>query len=91
MLAKLRGAQDQLRRSRQNFVSLVDADARLMRRAHGGTVDRLQRPGRCSADARRRGGQPGPAGRPRSASSRPTTANCPEWSMRPPQRASKPS
>ena len=38
MLAKLRAAQDQLGRSRQNFVSLVDADARLMRRAHGGSV-----------------------------------------------------
>lgn len=38
MLTKLRAAQDQLRRSRQNFVSLVDADARLMRRAHGGTL-----------------------------------------------------
>ena len=38
MLARLRMAQDQLRRSRQNFVSLVDADARLMRRAHGGSV-----------------------------------------------------
>lgn len=38
MLTKLRAAQDQLRRSRQNFVSLVDADARLMRRSHGGSV-----------------------------------------------------
>ncbi len=38
LLAKLRVAQDQLRRSRQNFVSLVDADARLMRRAHGGSL-----------------------------------------------------
>ena len=35
---RVRGAQDELRRSGQRFISLVDADARLMRRAHGGSV-----------------------------------------------------
>ncbi len=35
---RVRMAQDQLRRSGQRFVSLVDADARLMRRAHGGSL-----------------------------------------------------
>lgn len=35
---KARGALDELRRSGQRFVSLVDADARLMRRSGGGSV-----------------------------------------------------
>lgn len=35
---KARGAMDELKRSGQRFVSLVDADARLMRRTGGGTL-----------------------------------------------------
>lgn len=38
MLQKVRGAQDELRRSGQRFVSLVDADAHMMRRSGGGSL-----------------------------------------------------
>ncbi len=86
-LHRIRMAQHQLRLSpNQRFVSQVDADARMMRRPHGGTLTgSTPRPSRRACGPRDGRARACCCWPPRSRSRRSTRVNCHAWSRRLPK------